>query len=275
MEDANDISYILKIMENNFHITEHSMTSEEGKSKLTDGQLEANLRDILVKKFGLCKIGIEKLEQNKEFVFYCMELFDQKKKLIQSKNFESKQGTYYYIKNNSEYFIIKSDDFSNLYYHDKEHKMNKKISGFKEDQIKNNAYTKFYLYEDKPQQKEKNDVVEENEIISNKKQGDLSQELKDIFLDDIKFNLISEKTISFYGENNNISQDYLQGYSAKGKLLSIFHYSVNNYYIKLSSIKGQYDGAYKSDKEINIDDFKSTIIFSNPNIIPKDTIILL
>ena len=70
-----------------------------------------------------------------------------------------------------------------------------------------------------------------------------------------------------------ISQDYLQGYSAKGKLLSIgnnpyilgfgkennyhssegvFHYSVNNYYIKLSSIKGQYDGAYKSDKEINI-----------------------
>ena len=295
MEDANDISYILKIMENNFHITEHSMTSEEGKSKLTDGQLEANLRDILVKKFGLCKISIEKLEQNKEFVFYCMELFDQKKKLIQSKNFESKQGTYYYIKNNSEYFIIKSDDFSNLYYHDKEHKMNKKISGFKEDQIKNNAYTKFYLYEDKPQQKEKNDVVEENEIISNKKQGDLSQELKDIFIDDIKFNLISEKTISFYGENNNISQDYLQGYSAKGKLLSIgnnpyilgfgkennyhssegvFHYSVNNYYIKLSSIKGQYDGAYKSDKEINIDDFKSTIIFSNPKIIPKDTIIL-
>lgn len=295
MEDANDISYILKIMENNFHITEHSMTSEEGKSRLTDGQLEANLRDILVKKFGLCKIGIEKLEQNKEFVFYCMELFDQKKKLIQSKNFESKQGTYYYIKNNSEYFVIKSDDFLNLYYHDKEHKINKKISGFKEDQIKNNAYTKFYLFEDKPQQKEKNDVVEENEIISNKKQGDLSQELKDIFLDDIKFNLISEKTISFYGENNNISQDYLQGYSAKGKLLSIgnnpyilgfdkennyhssegvFHYSVNNYYIKLSSIKSQYDGAYKSDKEINIDDFKSTIIFSNPNIIPKDTIIL-
>ena len=81
MEDANDISYILKIMENNFHITEHSMTSEEGKSKLTDGQLEANLRDILVKKFGLCETGIEKLDQNKEFVFYCMELFDQKKKI--------------------------------------------------------------------------------------------------------------------------------------------------------------------------------------------------
>ena len=126
MEDANDISYILKIMENNFHITEHSMTSEEGKSRLTDGQLEANLRDILVKKFGLCETGIEKLDQNKEFVFYCMELFDQKKKLIQSKNFESKQGTYYYIKNNSEYFVIKSDDFSNLYYHDKERKINKK-----------------------------------------------------------------------------------------------------------------------------------------------------
>ena len=116
MEDENDISYISKIINNNFNITENGMTSEEGKSKITDGQLEANLRDILVKKFGLCETGIEKLDQNKEFVFYCMELFDQKKKLIQSKNFESKQGTYYYIKNNSEYFVIKSDDFSNLYY---------------------------------------------------------------------------------------------------------------------------------------------------------------
>ena len=63
----------------------------------------------------ICQTKLMKLFLN--FNVYCMELFDQKKKLIQSKNFESKQGTYYYIKNNSEYFVIKSDDFLNLYYY--------------------------------------------------------------------------------------------------------------------------------------------------------------
>ena len=93
--------------------------------------------------------------------------------------------------------------------------------------------------------------------------------------------------------NNKIK--ILSVYCAKGKLLSIgnnpyilgfgkennfhstegiFHYSVNNYYIKFSSIKGQYDGAYKSGKDIEINDFQSTIIFSKFKSIPKESIIL-
>lgn len=49
---------------------------------------------------------------------------------------------------------------------------------------------------------------------------ELSREFQDTFIDDIKFNLISDKTFNVYGKNNNISEDYFQGYCSKGKLLS-------------------------------------------------------
>ena len=55
------------------------MASEGGKIKLTYEQLEANLRIILENKFDLSKINKKELSKNKEFLFYCMELFDKKK----------------------------------------------------------------------------------------------------------------------------------------------------------------------------------------------------
>ena len=273
------ISQILKKV---FNMNIQSKTSEAGNSRITDGQLEANLTIILKEKYKLSKLDKKELSKNNSFLYYRMELFDKEKNLINSSDF-GKDGNYYYIKNNNDYFIIKSNDFSKLYYYNEENNINKKIIGFKEDQIKSQEYTKFYLTEAEPQK------------MDSQIEGEFFQDNKDTFLEDVKFNLISDKTISFYGDNNNISQDYLRGYYAKGKLLSkgkhpfilgfgpeiepnstegVFHYSMDNYYVKLSSIKGQYDGAYKNGAIILLDDFKSRIIFSNFESIPENSKIL-
>ena len=50
---------------------------------------------------------------------------------------------------------------------------------------------------------------------------------------------------------------------------------MDNYYIKFTSIKELYDNIYKnSEKEINLDDFKSKVIFKNFDFIYKNKIIL-
>lgn len=115
------------------------------------------------------------------------------------------------------------------------------------------------------------------------------------FINDIRFNLISEKTISFIGKNDNIPKDILKDCYVKGRLISKgntpyllsfgrdldikegqgkFHYKLKKYYIKLTSIKGQYDGAYKNSLDIKLSDFNCLTIYSNFQNIPKDKFIL-
>lgn len=219
MEDERSLA--LEVFKNDFSIKTKSVASSKGgKSKLTDGQLENNLRTILEKKFDLSKIDKKELSDNKEFRFYCLELFDKEKKLIRSKNFEEDE-TFYYIKEDEEYFFIKADDFSKLYYSNNKKNENKIIKGFKEDQIRTSEYTKFYITEDKPEEKNSDNSVKNKYKMNNKnEEEELSREFQDTFIDDIKFNLISDKTFNVYGKNNNISEDYFQGYCSKGKLLS-------------------------------------------------------
>ena len=53
------------------------------------------------------------------------------------------------------------------------------------------------------------------------------------------------------------------------------HYSMNNYYVKLITIEGQYDGAYINSKDINIDVFQCDKICDNfDGIIPANSNIL-
>lgn len=46
-----------------------------------------------------------------------------------------------------------------------------------------------------------------------------------------------------------------------------FHYPMKKYYIKLTSIKGQFDGAFINGKEIKIEEFPCDIIYKNFEII--------
>ena len=262
--------------------------------KDSDSQFENNLGFKIKTKLQLSKIDNV---ENKEFRFYQMELFDNEKNLIDIDDFEENRN-FYYIKKESKYFYIDKDDLSKLYFYDEESKINKIIGGYEESQITNSEYTtKFYLTEDESKKEEKKEDSTGKKIkVDDKMDDQLSPESKETFLDEIKLNLISDKTISFYGKNNNISQNYLQGYWVKGKLLSKgkkpyllgfgkeinvkskegkYHYIMDNYYIKLTSIKGQYDGAYKNpEKSIDLKVFKSRIIWNNFDDIPKNEIIL-
>ena len=49
---------------------------------------------------------------------------------------------------------------------------------------------------------------------------------------------------------------------------------MKNYYIKLSSIKGEFEGIYTSQKDFNLHDFHCRIIFSQFDIISENSIIL-
>ena len=262
--------------------------------KDSDSQFENNLGFKIKTKLQLSKIDNV---ENKEFRFYQMELFDNEKNLIDIDDFEENRN-FYYIKKESKYFYIDKDDLSKLYFYDEESKINKIIGGYEESQITNSEYTtKFYLTEDESKKEEKKEDSTGKKIkVDDKMDDQFSPESQETFSDEIKLNLISDKTISFYGKNNNISQNYLQGYCVKGKLLSKgkkpyllgfgkeinvkskegkYHYIMDNYYIKLTSIKGQYDGAYKNpEKSIDLKVFKSRIIWNNFDDIPKNEIIL-
>ena len=284
--------FMEKKKENNSENTD----SNEATSIFTDGQFEDSIRTKIEKTFNLSKIDDEKINKNKEFRFYEMELFDSKKKFIKFNDFDE-NAKFYYIQTGKEYFYIDKNDLSKLYYYDENDKKYLDIRGFEESLIYNNDNIKFYLIEDKPQNEEKTSD-------SNKKKLDVAtkdieekqlSDSQETFLDEIKLNLISDKTFSYYGKNNNISKDYFQGYCIKGKLLSKgttpslisfgkekyskskegkYHYILDNYYVKLTSIKGQYDGAYQNQDIINLTDFKSRIIVKNFESIPINQNIL-
>ena len=110
-------------------------------------------------------------------------------------------------------------------------------------------------------------------FTENQKNNNNSGENEELFLNEIKFNLIAKETISFIGENNNISEKLLDDCYVKGKLLckenklfalcfgrdkefkigpGTIHYPMKKYYIKLRTIKGEFDGIYTSQKDFNL-----------------------
>ena len=54
----------------------------------------------------------------------------------------------------------------------------------------------------------------------------------------------------------------------------IIHYPMENYYIKLSTIKGEFDGIYSSQKDFNLLDFHCRILFSQFDTIYENSKIL-
>jgi len=165
-------------------------------------------------------------------------------------------------KNRKREFFINRKDLSKLYYYDFKTRNNEKIIGFEEEQQTKDTM-KFYFTE-------------------NKKNNNNSGENEELFLNEINFNLIAKETISFIWENNNIPENLLNDCYVKGKLLCLginfllcfgrdkefkigpgtIHYPMKKYYIKLRTIKGEFDGIYTSQKDFNLIDFHCRKLFS-------------
>ena len=118
----------------------------------------------------------------------------------------------------------------------------------------------------------------------------------DVFLHEMKFNLLSKKTVSVVGENNNIPPEIFEKYYVDAILMTngngepyavhlgkkkdyntdngIIHFIMDNYYVKLTLIKGQYDGAYKNPEKFNLNTFDCEIVYSNFDNIEKNSNIL-
>ena len=173
-----------------------------------------------------------------------------------------------------DYFIIDKDDLSTLYYQNSNGDIEDVVRGIEESNYTSGEATKFFITKDD----EKN-----------------STNPKEIFTDIIKFNLLSSQTISLIGKNDKIPDDFLKDYYAKGRLfwkgeipymLSFikdnecsgkegkFHYPMKSYYVKLTSMKGQIDAAFRSSSEIKLNDFKCDILYKKFETIPKDSTIL-
>ena len=268
---------VFKIEEKENNNSSKSEKKNKTGSMISDKNFEISIRDKISKKLPICKFKDNNIEEGKEFIIFFMELFDAKKKeLICSNYFFNKEFSI--IKKGDEFFFIKIKDLSKLYYYNYKTKDNKIIFGFEEEQQTTDT-TKFYFTENE----------------SNNNQIKNTEENEGLFFNDIKFNLISDKTISFIGENKNIPEQLLNDYYVKGKLLSkgnklfalsfgkdkefkigegIIHYPMKNYYIKLSTIKGEFDGIYTSQKDFNLDDFQCRKLFSQFDTISLNSKIL-
>ena len=253
-------------------------SSDSSYSRLSDKKFENSIRYVLEKELKLLKIENNIIANNKEFKIFKMELFERKtKNLIQSNKFNSDEK-YYYLKDNDEYFFILSDDLSKLYYHNSKDNLQKTVKGLEESQIISDNAVNFYFNE-----KEVNNIENEKDAE------------KEILFDDIKLNLVSKETISVIGNNNNIPEDYFDGYYIKARLLSNknkpygiclekgkefqpgagkIHYLMENCYLKLTSISGQFDGTYRCSKEINLSNFECEIVINNFEKIPKNNILI-
>ena len=235
-------------------------------SNYEDLDFEKNLRNILKENLPVSILQLENLDINKEFELYKLEIYNrQTKELIKTETFK-KGFNYYYLQIDKEYFFIPSNNLSILYYFDSGTQKTKKILGFKENHQLYNDSTKYFL-----------ENMEKN------------------FYSDIKFNLISKKTISFIGENNNIPEKIFDYYYGKTKLLSKgnnqnficleknkeftpgsgnIHYPIEKYYLKLNLLKCQFDSIFISEKEIELKTFECDVIYSNFTKIEKKSKIL-
>ena len=294
-----DTSKIEKIL-NDFSKTikstiKSSTTTNENIGKITatdDKNFEDDVRKVLKEHFNLTPHENIMLTSNKEFVFYKMDLFKYDSKEHITSEYFNKDSPYFCIvrkekakpneilkkagttKDIEEYFIIKNDDLSTLYYKNAIDNKEDTARGIEESNYTSGEATKFFFIQDD----EKN-----------------SKDLNEIFVDTIKFNLLSSQTVSLIGENNNIPEDILKNCYAKGQLFSKgkiphmlsfvkynecsgiegkFHYPMKPYYIKLTSMKGQIDAAFRSHSEIKMVDFQCKTIYSNFEIIPENSTIL-
>ena len=138
-------------------------------------------------------------------------------------------------------------------------------------------------------------IIEENKTADKKEPVPEDVE-DDVFLHEMKFNLLSKKTVSIVGENNNIPPEIFEKYYVDAILMTngngepyavhlgkkkdyntdngIIHFIMDNYYVKLTLIKGQYDGAYKNPEKFNLNTFDCEIVFSNFDNIEKNSNIL-
>ena len=273
-------------------ITTTNESNEKNESS-DDKNFEDNLREVLRNHSKLTKHENPILNSNKEFRFYKMELFNNdKKEIIATKYFDENSLCFFInigkvsananeIQNEDEknqdkedYFIIDKDDLSTLYYQNSNGDIEDVVRGIEESNYTSGEATKFFITKDD----EKN-----------------STNPKEIFTDIIKFNLLSSQTISLIGKNDKIPDDFLKDYYAKGRLfwkgeipymLSFikdnecsgkegkFHYPMKSYYVKLTSMKGQIDAAFRSSSEIKLNDFKCDILYKKFETIPKDSTIL-
>ena len=168
------------------------------QSMLSDKNFEISIREKISKKLPICRYQDKNTEQGKEFILFFMELFDAKtKELLCSYYFFDKK--FYDLKTGKESFFINRKDLSKLYYYNYKTKINKIIFWFEEEQ-QTKDMTKFYFTE-------------------NQKNNNNSGENEELFLNDIKFNLISKETISFIGENNYISENLLDDCYVKGEII--------------------------------------------------------
>ena len=271
-------------------------TTNESKKKnkpSDDKNFEDNLREVLQNDSRFIKHENSILNSNKEFRFYKMELFNNDtKEIIKTKYFAENSPCFYiniekdstnaneFLKEDEknqdkeDYFIIDKDDLSTLYYQNSNGDIEDVVRGIEESNYTSGEATKFFITKDD----EKN-----------------STNPKEIFTDIIKFNLLSSQTISLIGKNDKIPDDFLKDYYAKGRLfwkgeipymLSFikdnecsgkegkFHYPMKSYYVKLTSMKGQIDAAFRSSSEIKLNDFKCDILYKKFETIPKDSTIL-
>ena len=265
-------------------ITTTNESNEKNESS-DDKNFEDNLREVLRNHSKLTKHENPILNSNKEFRFYKMELFNNDtKEIIKTKYFAENSPCFYInIEKDStnaneilkedeknqdkeDYFIIDKDDLSTLYYQNSNGDIEDVVRGIEESNYTSGEATKFFITKD-----------------------------EEIFTDIIKFNLLSSQTISLIGKNDKIPDDFLKDYYAKGRLfwkgeipymLSFikdnecsgkegkFHYPMKSYYVKLTSMKGQIDAAFRSSSEIKLNDFKCDILYKKFETIPKDSTIL-
>ena len=286
-----------------------------------DQQFEHYLRKSLKENLSLEEIPKEKLKENQEFQACKMKLYNTKgKKLISTKPHYCDKK-YYWINDGEKYFIIKKGDFSTLYYCDYKTKEYKIIRGIEESQ-QNDAKLILRKNENVPEPKteqkddkliqpkncDKNDPVPKNEekeesklIKEEDKTADKKEPKKedleeDMFLHEIKLNLLSKNTVSVVGENNNIPPDIFERYYFEAILMTKgndepyalylgkgkdnnpdngnIHFIMDNYYVKFTVIKGQYDGAYINPKKINLKSFGCKIVCNTFDEIKENSNVL-
>ena len=286
-----------------------------------DQQFEHYLRKSLKENLSLEEIPKEKLKENQEFQACKMKLYNTKgKKLISTKPHYCDKK-YYWINDGEKYFIIKKGDFSTLYYCDYKTKEYKIIRGIEESQ-QNDAKLILRKNENVPEpkieqkddkliqpkncdkkdlvpkneEKEESKLIKEEDKTADKKEPKKEDLEEDMFLHEIKLNLLSKNTVSVVGENNNIPPDIFERYYFEAILMTKgndepyalylgkgkdnnpdngnIHFIMDNYYVKFTVIKGQYDGAYINPTKINLKSFGCKIVCNTFDEIKENSNVL-
>ena len=286
-----------------------------------DQQFEHYLRKSLKENLSLEEIPKEKLKENQEFQACKMKLYNTKGKELISTKPHYCDKKYYWINDGEKYFIIKKGDFSTLYYCDYKTKEYKIIRGIEESQ-QNDAKLILRKNENVPEpkteqkddkliqpkncdkkdlvpkneEKEESKLIKEEDKTADKKEPTKEDLEEDMFLHEIKLNLLSKNTVSVVGENNNIPPDIFERYYFEAILMTKgndepyalylgkgkdnnpdngnIHFIMDNYYVKFTVIKGQYDGAYINPTKINLKSFGCKIVCNTFDEIKENSNVL-